>query len=131
MLKDHPIFLESLGFIQSKLEPHKFNNLEVEVLERLIHASGDFKIKDLLIFSNNACEIGLKACKSGAPILTDTEMASAAVKKMAQQTQGNLVTSIQQWIDPNKQYDSTASAYGIEKAWKELSSKYFEDKAHG
>ena len=129
MFKDHPIFLESLNFIRSKLGPHKFTNLEVEVLERLIHASGDFEIKDLLLFSKNACEIGLKACKSGSPILTDTDMAAAAVRGMAQNTHGNLVVSIKNWIDLNQQYDFTASAYAIEKAWLELSKKYFDDKS--
>ena len=129
MFKDHPIFLESINFIRSKLGPHKFNDLEVEVLERLIHASGDFEIKDLLVFSENACAIGLKACQLGAPILTDTEMAAVAVRSMAKNTHGNLVISIKEWIDLNQQYDLTASAYGIEKAWLELSKNYYEDKS--
>ncbi len=129
MFKDHPIFLESIAFIQSKLGPHKFNNLEVKVLERLIHTSGDFKIKDLLVFSKNACELGLKACKSGAPILTDTEMAAAAVSNMAQNTHGNPVVSIRKWIDLNQKYDLTTSSYGIEKAWLELSKNYVEEKS--
>mgnify|MGYP001177652771 FL=1 len=129
MLKDHPIFLESIKFIRSKLGPHKFNDLEVEVLERLIHASGDFGIKDLLLFSKNACEIGLKACKSGAPILTDTEMAAVAVRRMTQETHGNLVISIKKWIDLKRQYECTASAYGMEKAWLDLSQNYFESKS--
>ena len=129
MYKDHPIFLESISFIRSKLGPHQFNDLEVEVLERLIHASGDFKIKDLLVFSKNACEIGLQACKSGAPILTDTEMAAAAVRNMAHNTHGNLVVSIKKWIDLKQRYDVTASAYGMEKAWLELSEDYLEDKS--
>jgi len=129
MYKDHPIFLESINFIRAKLGPHKFSNLEVKVLERLIHASGDFQIKDLVVFSENACEMGLKACRSGAPILTDTEMASAAVRNMAKNTNGNLVSSIKQWLDSNQKYDSTASAYGIEKAWIDLSRNYFADKS--
>ena len=121
MLKDHPIFLESINFIRSKLGPHNFNNLEVEVLERLIHTSGDFAIKDLLEFSQNACDVGIKACKSGAPIITDTEMAAVAIRTMAKNTQGNVVVSIRHWLNSDKKYSSTSSAYGIEKAWLELS----------
>ena len=49
MFKDHPIFLESIEFIRSKLGAHKFNDLEGKVLERLIHASGDFQIKSLIL----------------------------------------------------------------------------------
>ena len=121
MFKDHPIFLESINFIRSKLGPHNFNKLEKEVLERLIHTSGDFSIKDLLEFSQNACDIGIKACKSGAPIITDTEMAAVAIRTMARNTQGNLVISIRQWLNADNNYSSTSSAYGIEKAWLELS----------
>ncbi len=129
MYKDHPIFLESIKFIRSNLGPHEFNNLEVKVLERLIHASGDFKIKDLLQFSEKACHIGISACRSGAPILTDTEMAAAAIRNMAQNTHGNLVISIRKWLDLKQDYHSTSSAYGIEKAWLELSENYFKDRS--
>ena len=48
MIKDHPIFLESIKFIKSKLAKNNFNCIEKKVLERLIHTSGDFKIQDLL-----------------------------------------------------------------------------------
>tara|TARA_Y100001968_G_scaffold42327_1_gene32377 strand:+ start:22611 stop:23234 length:624 start_codon:yes stop_codon:yes gene_type:complete len=129
MLNDHPIFLESVEFIRSKLGSHNFNNLEVQVLERLIHASGDFSIKHLLQFSENACEISIKACKSGAPIITDTEMAAVAIKAMAKNTHGNLVVSIRQWLTQSKKYSSTSSAYCMEKAWLDISKNYFGDTA--
>ena len=129
MLKDHPIFLESIEFIRSRLGPHSFNNLETKVLERLIHTSGDFQIKDLLQFSENACEIAVKACKLGSPILTDTEMAAAAIRSMAQNTNGNLVVSVRKWLNSETKYTSTATAYGIEKAWLELSKEYLGDSS--
>ena len=51
MIKDHPIFLESIRLIRSKLISNNLNYLELKVLERLIHTSGDFGIQNLLNFS--------------------------------------------------------------------------------
>ena len=45
MIKDHPIFEESIRFIRSNLNTNNFNYLENKVLERLIHTSGDFSIQ--------------------------------------------------------------------------------------
>ena len=124
MIKDHPIFLESINFIRSRLSDHHFNALESHVLERLIHTSGDFAVKDLLRFSKDACLKAREALLSGAPILTDTDMAAIAIKSMAKKTNGNLIFSAKKWIVENQVYSSTKSAYGMEKAWMELSSIY-------
>ena len=88
---DHPIFCQSIEYIRSNLLPNELDDLQQAVLERLIHTSGDFGVERLLRFSPQACEKGLSALKSGALILTDTAMASAAVAPMANRT---LQTSI-------------------------------------
>ena len=124
MIEDHPIFLESMRFISSKLSHNNFNEKETKVLERLIHTSGDFSIQNLLIFSENACEIGVKAIQSKAPILTDTDMAAAAIKTMVRETYNNDVFSARDWVDDNFEYSNTKTAYGIEKAWYDISNKY-------
>jgi len=80
MVKDHPIFLESIRFIRSRLVANDLNYMEKKVLERLVHTSGDFSVQNLVNFSEGACEKGLQALKNGAPILTDTDMAAAAIK---------------------------------------------------
>ena len=41
MIEDHPIFLESMRFIRSKISQNNFTELETKVLERLIHTSGE------------------------------------------------------------------------------------------
>ena len=82
MVIDHPIFLESIRFIRSHLDANNLNYLEKKVLERLVHTSGDFSVQNLINFSEGACEKGLQALKNGAPILTDTDMAAAAIKSM-------------------------------------------------
>ena len=129
MYKDHPIFLESIQFIRSQLKNSNFNGIELKVLERLIHTSGDFDIQSLLKFSSKACDKAIKAIKAGAPILTDTEMASAAIKSMAKSTHGNKVFSVKQWIDKDLVKSSTKTAYGIERAWIDITKKYNGEKS--
>ncbi len=124
MVQDHPIFLESINFIRSKLSKNTFSPIEVKVLERLIHASGDFEIEKLLVFSKDACQSAIESLKLGAPILTDTDMAAAAIKSMAQNTHGNKVFSAKKWVDNDINISSTKTSYGIEKGWLELSSLY-------
>ena len=99
MIKDHPIFLESIRFIRSNLIKNNFNYLENQVLERLVHTSGDFNIQKLLEFSEGACEKAIKSLKEGAPILTDTDMAAAAIKSMAKNTSGNSVVSAKKFTE--------------------------------
>ena len=125
MIDDHPIFLESIKFIKSKLTKNNFNRIELKVLERLIHTSGDFQIQELLEFSENVCERTLEALKLGAPILTDTDMAAAAIKAMANKSNGNKVFSAKKWVMDDLEISCTKTAYGIEHAWLDLSRKYY------
>ena len=124
MVTDHPIFLESIKFIRSHLGANDLNYLEKKVLERLVHTSGDFSVQNLIEFSDGACEKGLKALKNGAPILTDTDMAAAAIKSMAENTTRNKVFTARMWIGENNHTKLTKTAYGLSKGWKELSVKY-------
>jgi len=123
MVIDHPIFLESIRFIRSHLGANDLNNLEKKVLERLVHTSGDFSVQNLLEFSEGACEKGLQALKNGAPILTDTDMAAAAIKSMAENTNRNKVFTARMWFGKNDQTKLTKTAYGLSEGWKELSDK--------
>ena len=74
MPADHPIFSESIRRIRERLGETGLDPLQEQVLQRLIHSSGDFGLSSLLRFSPKACERGILALQSGAPILTDTEM---------------------------------------------------------
>jgi precorrin-8X/cobalt-precorrin-8 methylmutase len=121
MVIDHPIFLESIRFIRSHLAANDLNYLEKKVLERLVHTSGDFSVQNLIEFSEGACENGLQALKNGAPILTDTDMAAAAIKSMAENTTRNKVFTARMWFGENNQKKLTKTAYGLSEGWKELS----------
>ena len=123
MVIDHPIFLESIRFIRSHLRANDLDYLEKKVLERLVHTSGDFSVQNLIEFSEGACEKGLQALKNGAPILTDTDMAAAAIRSMAQNTTRNKVFTSRMWLGENNQTKLTKTAYGLSEGWKELSAK--------
>ena len=121
MVIDHPIFLESIRFVRSHLRANDLNHLEKKVLERLVHTSGDFSIQNLIDFSENACEKGLEALKNGAPILTDTDMAAAAIKSMAENTTRNKLFTARMWFGEHNQIKLTKTAYALSEGWKELS----------
>ena len=109
--------------IRSHLLTNDLNYLEKKVLERLVHTSGDFSVQNLLNFSEGACEKGLQALKNGAPILTDTDMAAAAIKTMAENTTRNKVFTARMWFGKNNHTNNlTKTAYGLSEGWKELSA---------
>ena len=95
--------------------------MEKKVLERLVHTSGDFTVQNLVNFSDGACEKGLQALKNGAPILTDTDMAAAAIKTMSENTTRNKVFTARMWFGKNNT-NLTKTAYGLSEGWKELSA---------
>jgi precorrin-8X/cobalt-precorrin-8 methylmutase len=117
---DHPIFCESLRLIRelpgtaAALAP--LSPLQQDVLLRLLHSSGDPALAGDLRFAPGACEAGLAALAAGAPILTDTAMAAAAVAPMARRTFGNSVRSVLDWALDQAPVGSTRTAAGMAAA---------------
>ena len=58
--RDHPIFTESIRRIRALLGNTGLDPLSQDVLERLVHSSGDPSLVALLQFSPGACEAGLR-----------------------------------------------------------------------
>ena len=114
MTQDHPIFTESIRRIRIALGETGLPFLEQQVLERLVHSSGDLSLGALLRFSDGACERGLEALQQGAPILTDTAMAAAAVAPMAQRSLGSAVHTVLEWAPKAAPPRSTRTAAGME-----------------
>ena len=124
---DHPIFIESIRRIQAQLGVTGLNPLQQQVLERLIHSSGDFSLRSLLRFSQDACQQGINALRAGAPILTDTAMAAAAVAPMARRTLNSPVSNVLDWAPEVSPLGSTRTAVGMQRAWQELSNEFSQD----
>ena len=117
---EHPIFLESINHIRSKLGITGFDQFQQSIVERIIHSSGDFSLQSCLRFSHGACEEAIDALNSGAKILTDTYMAKAAISPMAKRT---INTDIQCILDmaPTTidvtRTRTTRSEIGMRKIW--------------
>ncbi|NBW63729.1 MAG: hypothetical protein EBR33_11525, partial [Synechococcaceae bacterium WB4_1_0192] len=75
---DHPIFTESIRLIRTALEPTGLygpwaaDGPERDVIERLVHSSGDLSLPTDLVLPAAVCQSAMVALAAGAPILTDT-----------------------------------------------------------
>ncbi len=126
---DHPIFHRSIRYIRAQIGNTSLDPIEEQVLERLIHTSGDFEIQNLLHFSNGACIAGISALKNGAPIITDTSMAAAAVRPMASKTLSASVHCALDWSPENGLNGMTRTAIGMQIACKQFSQEFQGDRS--
>ena len=123
---EHPIFLESVKYIRSKIGITGLDQVQQSILERIIHSSGDFGLQSCLKFSPTACRDAIEALKNGATILTDTYMAEAAISPMAKRTLNSNIECILGMAPASISIDTTLttrSAIGMKNKWLN-----FEDK---
>ena len=123
---EHPIFIESIKYIRSKLGTTGLDQVQQSILERIIHSSGDFSLQSYIRFSPNVCEHAINALKNGATILTDTYMAEAAISPMAKRTLNSNIECILGMAPVSISIDTTLttrSAIGMKNKWFN-----FEDK---
>ncbi|MFM9109589.1 MAG: precorrin-8X methylmutase [Prochlorococcaceae cyanobacterium] len=113
---DHPIFSESVCRIRALLGATGLVGVEQELLERLVHTSGDPSIAADLVLGPGGCRRGMEALAAGAVILTDTAMAAAAVGPMAGRTFANPVHSVLTWAPEQAPAGGTRSAEGMAAA---------------
>ncbi len=72
---------ESFKIISAEFGPHEFDDNTFRVIQRVIHATGDFAFKDNMRFAPGAIERGIKAIRDGKDILTDVTMVAAGISK--------------------------------------------------
>ena len=121
---EHPIFLESVKYIRSKIGITGLDKVQQSILERIIHSSGDFGLQSCLKFSPTACRDAIKALKNGATIVTDTYMAEAAISPMAKRTLNSNIECILSMAPASIDTSlPTRSAIGMKNKWLN-----FEDK---
>ena len=121
---EHPIFLESIKYIRSKLGFTGLDQVQQSILERIIHSSGDFSLQSCIRFSPGACENAINALKNGSKILTDTYMAEAAISPMAKRTLNSEIQCILAKAPTciDKEF-TTRSATGMKNVWLDLNEK--------
>ncbi|MBW1698280.1 MAG: precorrin-8X methylmutase [Deltaproteobacteria bacterium] len=78
-----PKEIESLSFkiIDREAGDHGFSDSQWPIVKRMIHASADFEYMETVRFHPRAVESGINAIRQGKPILTDTRMAQAGIRK--------------------------------------------------
>ena len=128
-IPEHPIFLESIEYIRSKLGITGLDHVQQSILERIIHSSGDFGLQSDIRFKPNACEHAIHALQNGAKVVTDTYMAEAAISPMAKRTINSDIQCILGMAP--KSIDSsltTRSSIGMRNIWLDLEEN--EDSFH-
>ena len=130
---EHPIFLESVKYIRSKLGITGLDQVQQSILERIIHSSGDFGLQSCLKFSPTACRDAIKALKNGATIVTDTYMAEAAISPMAKRTLNSNIECILGMAPVSISIDTTLttrSAIGMKNKWLNFDDKDTVNKSN-
>ncbi len=77
---------ESFRIIESEFNYSKraeLNEAEFRIIQRVIHATGDFAFADNMRFAPGAVDTGIKKLQAGKKILTDVTMAAAGISKPA------------------------------------------------
>jgi len=115
--KQHPIEAESFRIILSELGPHDFDDRQLQVVLRVIHATADFDFKHTLRFSPGAVDAGIAALRSGCNVVADVKMVEAGVSKgFVQKLGGQVFAAISS--DPEiarlaKTHSTTRSTMGM------------------
>ena len=121
---EHPIFLESVNYIRSKLGITGLDQVQQAILERIIHSSGDFSLQSCIRFSPSACENAIDALQNGVQIFTDTYMAKAAISPMAKRTMNSEIQCILGMAPTSIDTTlTTRSAIGMRNIWLDFEEK--------
>ncbi|MBF0608910.1 MAG: precorrin-8X methylmutase [Magnetococcales bacterium] len=80
MSKGAQIERESFEIIRAGLR-RSFLEAELAIVQRIIHASGDFDFEDTIRFHPRAIEVGIAAIRAGKDILVDVHMVQAGINK--------------------------------------------------
>ena len=80
-LRPEEIETESFRIIDGEAGAHGWPDAQWQIVRRVIHTSADFEYLHSMVFSEGAVERAVAAIRSGAPIVTDTNMALAGIGK--------------------------------------------------
>ena len=118
--KTHPIELESLNIIRAGRNWFSFPEPERDILQRLVHASGDFSVVDEVFISPGASAAGIEGLARRARIITDVTMVQSGLRRTLLQTLGIEVRCFVHDEETRLLAEAaglTRSAAGIRRAW--------------
>lgn len=116
----NPMDIEKRSFeiIESELNCSLDEKL-APVIKRVIHTTADFDYVENLYFSDGVYDKAIEALKSGATIITDTNMAKAGINKTALSKLGGKVMCFMDDADVHeraKKEGTTRATYSMKKA---------------
>lgn len=77
----HEIEGNSFAIIEEEAGRHGFDPPEWDVVRRMIHTSADFDYLQTIRIHPRAIDAGIAAIRAGRPVITDTNMVKAGVRK--------------------------------------------------
>ena len=111
----------SFEIITEELKGSSLNQEHELIIKRAIHTTADFDYADNLCFSENVVTKALQALRTGADIVTDTQMAKAGINKRILAKYGGEVHCFiadEDVASEAKRRATTRSAISMEKAAK-------------
>jgi precorrin-8X/cobalt-precorrin-8 methylmutase len=125
-----PQDIERLSFdmITEELGEHSFTPEQYPVVQRVIHASADFELGRSLVFHPQAVEAGIRAIRSGRPIVADVQMVQVGISKERITKFGGDVRvyiSDPDVVEEAKRLNTTRAIISMRKAIKEAEGGIF------
>ena len=109
----------SFEIIGAEMGDTAFSSDQMPVVKRVIHTTADFDYLQTLYFSPDAVQIGIRALKAGAHIVTDTQMAKSGVNKTILSSLGGQAHCFMSDEDVAllaKEQETTRAAVSMDKA---------------
>jgi precorrin-8X/cobalt-precorrin-8 methylmutase len=72
---------DSFAIIDREAGAHAFDPAEWQVVRRVIHATADFELRELMTLTPGAVGAGVAALRAGAPLVVDVKMIVAGVSE--------------------------------------------------
>jgi precorrin-8X/cobalt-precorrin-8 methylmutase len=119
----HPIEVESFRIIDAGRDWSDVPELQRDVLQRLVHTSGDFEVVDDIFISPGAVEAGVGALLRHARIVTDVTMVQSGLRRILLQrlsVQTVCFVHDEETRLLAEAHGLTRSAAGIRRAWMKL-----------
>ncbi|KKJ00760.1 precorrin-8X methylmutase [Prochlorothrix hollandica] len=113
---DHPIVHQSFAMIDGEIGAHGFSPAEYAIVQRMIHSTADFDLKDQVVFQGDAIDRGIAALRERRVIVTDVTMVRQGIAGLVKRTLGNpLVAAIDHGNSaiPGKTRSETGMAHCI------------------
>lgn len=110
---------KSMNIIEQVMDDTSFSDEEKIIVKRMIHTTGDFDYRHIIIFKEDFIHNALKSIKNGGIIFTDTKMAYSGINKKAL---SKTLCSLKYFIDDervirlSKEMGTTRSACSVDLA---------------